>query len=244
MDSLSQSLIVKTDTEIKEKTNSNLPDNSGILSDDVAPNSNNLGVAQLAAAIRARRAKLGGASIAPGSLSQVNNRRNFQPLRHKSPNVINVAGGNSNGSQGRRRFNAEELILAYKKGRRDFAYHNIGLLNLKGSDLSLTNFHCAQLTKTNLEGANLENSDFGRASLKEANLKDANLSKAYLSYTDLEKADMRGADLSHAYMSQANLRGANLCGANLTGAKVTDEQLALAKTNWLTIRPNGKREFL
>ncbi len=31
------------------------------------------------------------------------------------------------------------------------------------------------------------------------------------------------------------------CGANLTGAKIEDEQLALAKTNWMTIRPNGKR---
>jgi serine/threonine protein kinase, bacterial len=32
-----------------------------------------------------------------------------------------------------------------------------------------------------------------------------------------------------------------LCGANLTGAKITEEQLALAKTNWMTVRPSGKR---
>jgi serine/threonine-protein kinase len=44
-------------------------------------------------------------------------------------------------------------------------------------------------------------------------------------------------------MSQANLRGANLSGANLTGAKVTDQQLAVAKMNMFTVRPNGKRSL-
>jgi serine/threonine-protein kinase len=34
----------------------------------------------------------------------------------------------------------------------------------------------------------------------------------------------------------------NLCGANLTDAIVTDEQLAMAKMNGRTIRPNGKRK--
>jgi len=35
-----------------------------------------------------------------------------------------------------------------------------------------------------------------------------------------------------------------LCGANLTGAKISQEQLALAKANWMTVRPNGKRGML
>jgi serine/threonine-protein kinase len=239
LDSLAQGLIVKSDVEVKERTNSNLPDNSGVLFNEPPVSNGNPGVANVAAAIRARRSKLGDTS-SPGMVNR--GRQTFKP---KSHNIINVANSNnSGGSQGRRKFNSQDLLAAYKKGRRDFAYHNISLLNLKGADLPVTNFHCAQLTKANLEGANLENSDFGRASLKEANLKDANLSKAYLSYADLDRADLRGADLSYAYMSQANLRGANLCGANLTGAKVTDEQLALAKINWLTIRPNGKRGFL
>ncbi|MEH2453747.1 pentapeptide repeat-containing protein, partial [Nostoc sp.] len=68
--------------------------------------------------------------------------------------------------------------------------------------------------------------------------------KSGFNHADLEGADLRGADLSNAYLSNANLRGANLCGANLTSAKISDEQLALAKTNWMTVRPNGKRGLL
>lgn len=201
------------------------------------PTSNtNDGVAQVAAAIRARRAKSAETSGLPAG----------QIIHHKRlmSNFYNVDNSNSNGSQVQRKLNSQALLTAYVKGRRDFASYNMSLLNLAGADLSGTNFHSAQLRKTNLQGASLQNSDFGKASLMQANLRDANLTKAYLSHADLEGADLRGADLSYAYMSQANLRGANLCGANLTGAKVTDEQLALAKVNWLTVRPNGKRGFL
>jgi uncharacterized protein YjbI with pentapeptide repeats len=42
-------------------------------------------------------------------------------------------------------------------------------------------------------------------------------------------------------LRHANLKGANLCGANLCDAQVTQEQIALAKTNWLTVMPSGKR---
>lgn len=234
LDSLAKGLIVKSDVDGKEKVN-NRPENSSGLSNDPSSNGNNNGVSQLAAAIRARRAKLAGNSGLQAG------RREGKPLIFKSSHPTN---NNSNVSQVHRQFNSQTLLAAYTKGRRDFASSNISLFNLQGADLSGTNFHSARLIKTNLQGANLENSDFARASLKEANLRDANLSKAYLSHADLECTDLRGADLSYTYLSQANLRGANLCGANLTGAKVTDEQLALAKINWLTVRPNGKRGFL
>ncbi len=136
---------------------------------------------------------------------------------------------------------SQSLIAAYQKGRRDFAGYNFSRLIVVNSNLSAANFHAAQFHKSNFQGTNLHNTDFGRASLKEANFKDADLSKAYFSNADLEAADLSGANLSRAYLSQANLRGANLSGANLTGAKITDDQLAVAKTNWLTVRPNGKR---
>ncbi|MBD2629863.1 serine/threonine-protein kinase [Trichormus variabilis] len=227
LDSLAKGLLVKSDVSVKERINKR-PDNSGVLSNHPGANS-------VAAAIRARRAKSAETSgLQAGSIQH-------RQLISKSPDVT---ASNSNSSQETRKLDSQSLLTAYLKGRRDFASYNISLLNLQGTDLSGTNFHYAQLQKTNLQGANLNNSDFGRASLMYANLKDANLSKAYLSHADLEGADLRGADLSYAYLSQANLRGANLCGANLTGAKVTDEQLALAKTNWLTVRPNGKRGFL
>lgn len=139
------------------------------------------------------------------------------------------------------RLDADTVLTAYAKGRRDFTSKHLSLLNLQKKNLSESNFHSSKLDGTNLQGANLSDCNFGQASLGKANLRDANLNKAYMSHADLSGADLRGANLNQAYLNNANLRGANLCGANLTGAKVTDEQLALAKTNWMTVRPNGKR---
>lgn len=139
------------------------------------------------------------------------------------------------------KLDAQSLQAAYAKGKRDFADYDLSLLNLQRAVLSGATFSQSKLTSTNLQGANLANSNFGRANLNGANLRDANLGKAYFSYADLQGSDLRGADLTNAYLANANLRGANLCGANLTGAKVADEQLALARTNWATTRPSGKK---
>jgi serine/threonine protein kinase, bacterial len=234
LDSLAKGLLIKSDSGAKERTYNN-PENSAVLCNNSSAAGTNLGVAQVAAAIRARRAKAAeAAGLHQGSGMA------------KSPSLTNsnTNGSRVQNSQVERKLDTQALLTAYQKGRRDFALHNLSLLNLQGADLSQTNFHSAKFQKTNLQGANLHNSDFGRASLSWANLKDANLSKAYFNHADLEGADLRGADLSNAYLNNANLRGANLCGANLTSAKISDEQLALAKTNWMTVRPNGKRGLL
>ncbi len=136
---------------------------------------------------------------------------------------------------------AQGLVAAYSRGQRDFSDQDFSSMNLEKFELTGAMFHGTKFLRTNLQGANLFNSNFGRARLNQANLRNANLAKGYFSYADLEGADLRGADLSQAYLSNANLRGANLCGSNLTGAKITDDQLALAKTNWTTVRPEGKR---
>ncbi len=236
LDSLTDGLVAQPNNTGKGKY-SNF-DNS---SNNSTGNSSSSGVAQVAAAIRARRARI------PDTNSNIKDSRQRVVTTQPRSSSTNVHSGNST-SVSRIKLqpylNAENLLAAYLKGRRDFASHNLSLLNLPGVDLSETNFHSSRLEKTNFQGANLHNNDFGRASLNRANLRDSNLSKTYLSYADLEGADLRGADLSNAYLSHANLRGANLCGANLTGAKVTDEQIALAKTNWMTIRPNGRRGLL
>jgi len=139
------------------------------------------------------------------------------------------------------RLDAEGVQAFYQKGRRDFASHDLNSLNLPKVTLSGASFHQANLSKINLQGATLVDCDFGRANLTRANLRDTTLTKAYLNNADLEGADLRGADLSGAYLLNANLRGANLCGANLSQARLTEEQLAMARTNWMTIRPTGKR---
>ncbi|MDZ8184035.1 MAG: serine/threonine-protein kinase [Nostoc sp. ChiSLP02] len=232
LDTLAQGLLVKSpDSGVKGRTHNRIED-SAILCSNSNPSAavtSAGGMAQVAAAIRARRAKAAEASGMGKSTTFTSSSSNGSQIQN---------------SKVERKLDTQGLLTAYMKGRRDFALHNLNLLNLQGADLSGTNFHSAQLQKTNFQGADLHNSDFGRASLTRANLKDANLSKAYFNHTDLEGADLRGADLSHAYLTNANLRGANLCGANLTNAKVSDEQLALAKTNWMTVRPNGKRGLL
>lgn len=141
------------------------------------------------------------------------------------------------------KWDENNLKTAYSKGRRDFADCDLNNLNLPQTHWSNVNFYQSRLSQTNFEGADLTEANLGRARLTYANLKKTKLVKAYLSQANLEGADLRGANLSGACLNRANLRGTNLCGANLTGAIVSDDQLAMAKINWRTIKPNGKRNF-
>jgi serine/threonine-protein kinase len=136
----------------------------------------------------------------------------------------------------------EKAILdAYNNGQRNFAQEELANLNLAKAKLLGVNFYQCKLTGTNLQRADLSNADLGRADLSQAILKNTNLDNAYLAYADLQGADLRGANLTGAHLRYAHLKGANLCGANLSDAQVTREQIALAKTNWLTVMPSGKR---
>jgi serine/threonine-protein kinase len=194
--------------------------------------------AEVAAAIRARRANSAATNVPGGVISHQGATKQIMATALKAP-----------GSPGQkpnvvRKLDTDGLLMAYLKGRRDFALHDLSMLDLQQVDLSGVNFRSAKLDRTNLQKANLCSSDFSQASLKRANLRDVNLSKAYLNHADLEGVDLRGADLSYADLNEANLKGVNLCGANLTGAKISQENLAQAKTNWMTVRPSGKRGLL
>ncbi|MDF5714865.1 MAG: serine/threonine-protein kinase [Rhizonema sp. NSF051] len=239
LDSLAQGLLVKPHAGSNEQMYNRLEE-PNISVSSTRFDTSGRGVAQVAAAIRARRAKVTDASEARlGGIQQY--------VLLKKTTALPSSNSSSQGQKSqvpRRYFDTQSLLAAYLKGRRDFSLYNLSLLNLQGADLSGTNFNSSQLQKTNLQEANLQNSDFGKARLNKANLRDANLSNAYLNHADLEGADLRGVDLSYACLSNTNLQGANLCGANLTGAKISEEQLALAKTNWMTVRPNGKRGLL
>jgi serine/threonine-protein kinase len=141
------------------------------------------------------------------------------------------------------KWESNSLRAAYFKGKRDFADCELSGLELPKAQLAGGNFYQARLVKANLQAADLSGANLGHARLIRANLRSTNLTEAYCSTANFEGADLRGADLTGAYLSKANLRGANLCGANLTDATVTEEQLATAKTNWLTTKPDGKRGF-
>lgn len=141
------------------------------------------------------------------------------------------------------KWDSSSLRAAYFKGKRDFADCELSGLQLPKAQLAGGNFYQARLVKANLQAADLSGANLGHARLIKANLRGANLTEAYCSTANFEGADFRGADLTGAYLTKANLRGANLCGANLTDATVSEEQLASAKTNWLTTKPDGKRGF-
>jgi len=141
------------------------------------------------------------------------------------------------------RLDEKAILDAYHNGRRNFGQEELPNLNLAKAKLLGVNFCQSKLTGTNLQGADLSNADLGRANLSQAILKNTNLNNAYLGYADLEGADLRGANLSSTHLRCANLKDANLCGANLCDAQVTPEQIALAKTNWLTVMPSGKSGF-
>jgi serine/threonine-protein kinase len=243
LDSLAQSMVSQPNRSARR--NSSLPSSGERTEGTTSPSSPS---ARLAAAIRARQANKPSdntlhhseaTSLQPGSP-----RRRAMMTRSAS---TTTALSNSQSSGGNRtsiapiKFSVEEVMTSYSKGNRDFTCQDLSQLHLPKADLSSANFHQSKLQKVNLQGANLFNADFGRASLSQAVLKNANLARAYLSHADLAGADLRGANLSYAYLVNANLRGANLCGADLTGAKISDEQLGLARTNWATIHPNGKR---
>ncbi len=152
------------------------------------------------------------------------------PSRNKDHSSVDITL-----SKRKRRLDEKAIFDAYDNGRRNFAQEDLSNLNLSKAKLLGVNFFQCKLTGTNLQGADLSNADLGRANLTQAILKNTNLNDAYLGYADLEESDLRGANLTGANLRYAHLKNANLCGANLSDAQVTQEQIALAKTNWLTV---------
>jgi serine/threonine-protein kinase len=187
-------------------------------------------VAALAQNIRARR---------ESGATGVNTQTSRQPVAARANAVASVKTHSPTKSKTKEieRLDSGSLLNAYINGRRDFTSQDLSAIDLRRKNLAGIKCYASRLDRANLQEAVLCNGDFGQACLSQANLRNAVLTKAYMSYTDLSGADLRGADLSGAYLSNANLRGANLCGANLTGATLSDDQLALAKTDWFTKKP-------
>jgi serine/threonine-protein kinase len=161
-------------------------------------------------------------------------------------------------SQGKRNFANQDYVKAVfssasltgivmsrsKLVEADFSHSDLAGASFQGSNLSQAKLNGANLREAKMQRAIMIKTDLGGASMMMCDLREANLQSAYMSKADLSGANLSGANLKGAYLSQANLNGTNLCGADLKGAKISDEQLAQAKTNWGTIRPDGgKRLF-
>jgi hypothetical protein len=115
---------------------------------------------------------------------------------------------------------AEELLVRYAAGERDF-----GGANLAGANLIDADLRGADLCRATLIDANLISADLSSANLSGANLISASLSSADLSGADLRGANLNGADLSDADLSSAILGDANLSDANLNGADLRGADL-------------------
>ncbi|MBE9079309.1 pentapeptide repeat-containing protein [Romeria aff. gracilis LEGE 07310] len=203
-----------------------------------APSADSLGeghvspTARLAAAIRAQRER-----------SQ--HRMGVAPGRQRFPTGASdaLSSDRSGASPTSRtaKLTAKDIQAAYAKGRRDFSNQSLSGMGLQRVVLAGSSFAKSVLKKANLQGIDLSNANLSKADLGHATLRSAKLGGAYLGSANLEGCDLRGADLTRACLDQANLRDANLCGADLTDAAISDEQLAVARTNWTTVYPNGKR---
>ncbi len=240
MDSLAEGMVMtnlqKPGTQPPPSTRYSVGGDSGPRSESMHSSQ----TARMAAQIRARRSRNG-----PDSTNL-----NTTGRSRRSPSGMTdpLSGPRSTG---RRRSSSPKVDIkhvldAYARGHRSFVSYDFSSMNLNKVDLSGANFHEAKFFQTKLIRANFQKTDLGGADLAQANLqeavlRDANLVGAFLNNADLLKADLRGANLSYANLSNANLRGTNLCGSDLTGAKISDDQLAMARTNWKTVRPRRKR---
>ncbi|NJN72395.1 MAG: protein kinase [Limnothrix sp. RL_2_0] len=251
MESLAQGLANGAgDTNFAGTTGGVLDDNQN--DDDTGGDSTSAN-SRLAMAIRARRDRQKGAGTKRGlgsragqggitkksTLNRMAPGAGARPLNASSK--TSRTSGQKSKTGGSAKLNAQTLLHAYNKGRRDFGQQSLMSISLPQADLAGCIFHQSRMMRANFQGSNLANADFGKANLTNASFRDANLGRAYFSSANLSNADLRGANLSFAYLNYAILDGANLCGANLTNAKITDDQLKKAKTNWATIMPNGKR---
>ncbi|NET35225.1 MAG: protein kinase [Cyanothece sp. SIO1E1] len=240
LDSLAQNMAVQSDRPAQPYDITSPPTSSSAdLSSPVVHSSPS---GRLARSIRDRRARSASKNSSEITGLYTGGFRRRSPI-NQHPSMTTVPTPSLASQQPRKltKIDAENLRIAYLKGRRDFSHHDLSQVSLQRADLIDANFNQSKLIRTNLQGASLAKVNFGRATLNYAILRDADLGRAYFANANLQETDLRGADLSYAHLTNANLRGANFCGANLTNAKVTREQLALARTNWLTIYPSGRR---
>jgi uncharacterized protein YjbI with pentapeptide repeats len=110
----------------------------------------------------------------------------------------------------------------------NLSMHDFHFANLAGANLQKTHLLFAILIGANLQGANLREANLREADLQFANLQFANLYSADLKGATLYKADLIEANLQGANLEGADLEGADLEGANLEGADLRGASLYLA----------------
>jgi len=133
-----------------------------------------------------------------------------------SPN--NPNNQSSNGRGGHSDF--RESAKSYGSGNNQNSHKRPYYKDLRGADLSKSNFKEKDLSGRDLSQANLSYADLSDTFLHKIVLEEANLQGANLKGANLLQANLRGANLKEANLIGADLSGSDLSGANLSGAKV------------------------
>ncbi len=131
--------------------------------------------------------------------------------------------------------NAIDLSTRYEQGQRNFQDIQLRRADLRGLNLSNTDFCGVDLSYANLRNVDFTGADLREAYLNEAdltgvnltgaNLQGASLIKIYLIKANCYQSNFTGAYLTGAYLTKANFKEAKFNGAYLNGAKLTGAEL-------------------
>lgn len=100
---------------------------------------------------------------------------------------------------------SQGVVVAYRRGERDFSFAELGDACLAEATLGGCSF-----VQANLKGANLQKSNLNGATLHLADLRRANFFGSKLSGADFEESDLRGAILLEVKVSGTSFRQAQV----------------------------------
>lgn len=131
---------------------------------------------------------------------------------------------------------AVDLVQRYESGQRNFQDFQLRRSDLKGLNLSNTDFRGVDLSYANLRNVNFSGADLQDAYLNEADLTGANLTganlgnasliKIYLIKANCCKTNFSGAYLTGAYLTKSTFEEAQFHGTYLNRAKLSGAKLA------------------
>ncbi|MBI2970804.1 MAG: pentapeptide repeat-containing protein [Candidatus Aenigmarchaeota archaeon] len=120
---------------------------------------------------------------------------------------------------------ANDLLAAYRAGRRDFTGVKLHGANFVGLQLQGIILKNADLSFSNFEGTDLSGADFSSAILARCNFHNAIMKEARFDAADLSYANIRNTFIDGTSFRNAKMMWAHLCGNDLMKADISSAQL-------------------
>lgn len=153
------------------------------------------------------------------------------------------------------KISANEIVVQYLEGKRDFSNIVLRAGNLEGTSLVGVNFSNSDLSFTSFARSNLAETEFANCNLQRVNFEGATIFRAKFDGSDMqwailkgcffEKTSLRKCKLSWAHLckddlAKADLRGADLSMVCIIDSNITSDQLQQMpeETRW-TLRVKG-----